>query len=65
MEEFADAYKLLLGDLENKEDLKDLTKLNKNTLADFLISALNALKLADKLCKKRSDTIMKTTNELL
>ena len=65
MEEFADAYKLLLGDLENKEDLKDLTKMNKNTLADHLISALNALKLADKLCKKQSDTIMKTTNELL
>ena len=62
MEEFANLY----DKIRNLSiDVKELNKNNKGPLADYLSTALKALRIADKLCKQQSVTILKTTNELL
>ena len=60
MEKFSNIYKKLLSETKG-----DLNKLNKPALVENLTVALEALEIADKLCKQQSDTILRTTNELL
>ena len=60
MEKFSNIYKKLLSETKG-----DLNKLNKPALVEHLTVAFQALEIADKLCKQQSDTILRTTNELL
>ena len=62
MEDFSNLY----DDLRNiPSDFESYKKINKTEVVEHLIKALKTLSCADVLMKQQSDTIMRTTNELL
>ena len=46
-------------------DSNSLLKMNKQQLAEHLISAFEVLRTAEKAISSQSDTLMKSTNELI